>query len=99
MAEQNENEKIEINITNVHPRYVWKWKLKEEFCLICQQEFNVACNNCEHPIKCVPVKGKCMHTFHSHCLNEWLHTNEGCPVCRASFEAEKLYESPNEYQL
>ena len=34
----------EIKITKVYPRYAWKWDIREDCCLICQQEFNTACN-------------------------------------------------------
>ncbi|KAL4453747.1 hypothetical protein ABPG74_009643 [Tetrahymena malaccensis] len=28
----------------------------------------------------------CSHQFHSQCLEEWLESNENCPLCRQSFE-------------
>ncbi|EAR95618.2 anaphase-promoting complex subunit 11 RING-H2 finger protein (macronuclear) [Tetrahymena thermophila SB210] len=28
----------------------------------------------------------CSHYFHSQCLEEWLESNENCPLCRQSFE-------------
>ena len=39
----------EIKITKVYPRYAWKWDIREDCCLICQQEFNTACNKCIIP--------------------------------------------------
>ncbi|ORD95725.1 hypothetical protein HERIO_2732, partial [Hepatospora eriocheir] len=29
----------EIKLLKINLRYAWKWKLKEDFCLICQQDF------------------------------------------------------------
>ncbi|OQS54365.1 anapc11 [Ecytonucleospora hepatopenaei] len=86
-----------IKINKVFPRYTWKWKLDCECCLICQQEFNATCNECNHPITCVPVTGTCTHTFHKHCLTEWMEKNKNCPVCRKEFEILKTYKVPNKF--
>lgn len=82
----------EIRITKVYPRYIWKWNIKEDCCLICQLEFNTSCNKCSHPINCVPVTGECGHTFHLHCLEEWTEKNENCPICRKLFVIFKVYK-------
>jgi len=28
----------------------------------------------------------CVHSFHSHCIDKWLHINKMCPVCRAEIQ-------------
>lgn len=93
------DEENKIKIKKVYPRYVWRWKVKEDCCLICQQEFNAVCNECTHPIRCVPMTGACGHTFHKHCFEEWSQTNTNCPICRVVFKVSKMYEIPKYFDV
>lgn len=88
-----------IKINNVHLKYSWKWKVEEETCLICQQEFNNACHKCTHPIQCTPCIGICLHTFHLHCVEEWLQNNKNCPMCRCSWEYKKIMKFDSDTKM
>lgn len=46
----------------------------DDKCPICLMNYN------KEGIKLV----KCQHVFHNDCLNEWLHYNDNCPLCRTS---------------
>lgn len=87
------NDKITIN--NTYLKYSWRWKIKEDACLICQQEFNTACYKCRHPIDCVPCLGSCNHLFHYHCMSEWLEASQVCPVCRSPWVIKKIFNYRN----
>ena len=80
-----------IKVKNIYLKYTWKWKIEEEICLICQQEFSTCCSKCKHQILCVPCKGACNHFFHLHCINEWLVDTQRCPTCRSKWELAKVF--------
>lgn len=80
-----------IEIKKIYTKYGWRWKIEEETCLICQQEFHSVCQRCVHPIQCVPCIGTCSHIFHLHCVEEWLKNNNKCPMCRCPWEFKKVH--------
>ncbi|RZC84827.1 hypothetical protein C5167_047605 [Papaver somniferum] len=45
-------------------------------CVICLSEYQ--------PKEKVKILPSCSHCFHSACINDWLHLNSTCPVCRIS---------------
>lgn len=81
-----------IVINRLHLKYAWRWRVKDEICLICQQEFNIACQSCSHPTRCVPCSGYCNHSFHYHCIKEWLENSKNCPLCRAKWVYRKIFK-------
>lgn len=53
--------------------------LKEQIydgCVICLEEFNKN--------EKIRVLVSCQHSFHGHCINEWLLVHRSCPICRLS---------------
>lgn len=82
---------MQIKLLKAYQSISWKYSTPTELCGICQQGFNQMCVNCEHPIKCVPVVGKCTHYYHMHCLKRWLENNRVCPLCRAGWKYGKLF--------
>ncbi|KAK4273903.1 hypothetical protein QN277_017208 [Acacia crassicarpa] len=48
----------------------------EGTCPICLSEYRP-----KETLKTIPA---CLHSFHSHCIDAWLHLNASCPLCRTS---------------
>lgn len=70
----------------------WLWNVKERQCVICQQDFEMMCVNCKHPIDCKPCIGKCGHIYHLHCIEEWTTNNKVCPYCRKDWSLKETIE-------
>ncbi|EOB13234.1 Anaphase-promoting complex subunit 11 [Nosema bombycis CQ1] len=83
---------VEFKIKNVYLTYNWKWNVDEEICGICQQGFDQMCPKCVHPIECKPCVGECKHTFHVHCLDQWLLKRNICPMCRVNWVIFRKFE-------
>jgi hypothetical protein len=49
---------------------------ESDTCAVCLKSFRIATE------KRYVKKLKCGHTFHSCCINEWLHRVQNCPCCR-----------------
>ena len=44
-------------------------------CCICLDDLVIGDEN-------VVIIDSCSHSFHRHCINEWLNVNPICPICR-----------------
>ena len=88
--------KNEIRIKKFIVTTGWRWKIDEETCGICQQEFELMCMMCSHPLECGPCIGVCSHTYHHHCVKAWLKKHDQCPMCREEWKYEKIYEIKKE---
>lgn len=53
-------------------------------CIICQELFE----NDDQVISAI----SCGHTFHNHCLNQWLENGNTCPSCRVLVDKRKIIE-------
>nr|CAB3265633.1 RING finger protein 150 [Phallusia mammillata] len=51
-----------------------------EKCTICLSEFHES-----EDVRRLP----CFHLFHEICIDQWLHTNMQCPICRVSITSHK----------
>ena len=91
---QNELERLErvnrlhrLVMTNILPRYVIikNIKIKEytlnennndnETCPICLEDYNIG-DTLNELI--------CNHFYHKKCINNWIISNNNCPICRSS---------------
>ena len=82
---------VQINIKKVFSVSSWRWSC-DDICGICQQNLDQMCSKCEHPIECKPCEGVCAHTFHYHCVSQWLMNNKDCPMCRTVWCVSKTFE-------
>lgn len=48
-------------------------------CIIC---LNKITNDADCRILC------CVHIFHSKCIENWLHKNANCPICKQTYLSE-----------
>ncbi|KAK0395499.1 hypothetical protein QR680_001310 [Steinernema hermaphroditum] len=83
----------------------WKWirKSTDDSCGICLQVFEACCVDCKVPgEKCPLVEGSCTHSFHAHCIDRWIRSQQTeaqrdnvgvirkqCPLCRQDWVAKK----------
>jgi len=54
-------------------------------CTICLSEFEE-----DEDVRRLP----CMHLFHIECVDQWLHQNKRCPICRVDIEAAAKGDMP-----
>ncbi|KAI3509855.1 hypothetical protein L1887_25378 [Cichorium endivia] len=47
---------------------------KNNNCVICIEKFKEK--------ETIKVVVSCQHSFHAHCINDWLRVNRSCPICR-----------------
>eukprot|EP01068_Selenidium_serpulae_P007784 Selendium_serpulae@DN4803_c0_g1_i1.p1 len=77
---------MHIDIRTTRFVYYWRWNCQESVCGICTEKFDHACTRCTRPgLDCPPAAGTCGHTFHLHCVEEWLQRSRLCPLCRQEF--------------
>ena len=59
-------------------------------CAICRNGFSETCIECEadgkNKSRCPLNSGKCHHKYHDHCIQRWLKTRSGCPLCAENWE-------------
>ena len=48
----------------------------QTICSICLDEYSKSKQNIKYL--------KCLHCFHSECINKWTQTNKSCPLCRTT---------------
>ena len=69
------NNKLNIILKIIH-HLKFEMNETEEYddktCPICLSYINSIDN----------ITTKCNHSFHCHCINDWLQNNQTCPVCR-----------------
>ncbi|KAF8693305.1 hypothetical protein HU200_038693 [Digitaria exilis] len=54
--------------------------LTDDCCAICLRDFDSSPR-----LRAMP----CSHTFHEHCIFEWLRRNAACPLCRHQLPTEE----------
>ena len=77
---------------------MWVFKNLADICSICKNPLRETCLICQaNPEnnavdKCRKVLGQCNHSFHSHCIEEWIKKQNNCPLCYGEWIAMKFYD-------
>ena len=64
----------------------WNYDTVSDTCGICKNSIREACINCQanqekfDTNNCKKVVGKCNHSFHTHCIDEWIKKKNNCPL-------------------
>ncbi|KEY75253.1 hypothetical protein S7711_07607 [Stachybotrys chartarum IBT 7711] len=82
---------MKVTIKEWNTVATWRWdKPEDDVCGICQVQFDGTCPTCKYPgDDCSLLSGKCGHSFHMHCILEWIKQESAksqCPMCRQPFE-------------
>ncbi|RPA78893.1 anaphase promoting complex subunit 11 [Ascobolus immersus RN42] len=85
---------MKVHVQKYSAVATWKWDVAEdEVCGICRVQFDGTCPSCKYPGEdCPLLVGKCGHSFHMHCIFDWIGTESSkglCPMCRQKFEFEE----------
>lgn len=82
-----------VTIKSAHLVAAWSWDVKDDTCGICRHLFNACCPQCKIPgDDCAIVTGKCLHSFHMHCIEQWTSRSgesPQCPMCRQDWDYNK----------
>lgn len=70
----------------------WHWaNTKNEDCSICRGALDMPCVICNTHKKnnnvCGQTTGTCGHSYHVHCLEEWINKQQTCPLCQKEWVA------------
>ncbi len=75
-----------FELVSWHPTMYWQLDLKTDTCTICRNSLMEKCISCiadgkYNPISvCLVLNGKCGHSYHDHCITQWVKTQPTCPV-------------------
>ncbi|KAI9358888.1 anaphase-promoting complex subunit 11 [Zopfochytrium polystomum] len=68
---------------------------EDDVCGICRAAFDGCCPTCAVPgDACPPVIGECTHTFHQHCIDKWVATDQSrgtCPMDRSEWRVRARF--------
>ena len=96
---------MQVTLNSIHAVSFWTWSSDDDVCAICQNPLDGVAEGAEFPGDDSPVVwGDCQHVFHLRCLQQWLSTNNSCPICRRDWnfasdenkEEENAAEQPGE---
>lgn len=73
----------------------WSWDQKNEYCAICRSILMDACIDCANanapgPKRCPRAVGLCAHSFHFHCITQWIATRNSCPLDNKPWEMKEV---------
>ncbi|OMJ24207.1 Anaphase-promoting complex subunit 11 [Smittium culicis] len=74
---------MKIRINKLSATAFWNWDVKsKDICGICRLEYESSCPECLYPGTSCPIQsGSCGHTFHDHCINKWLTSENSTNIC------------------
>lgn len=70
-----------VQVESIDAVVTWVWDVAVDECAICKLHVMGPCADCQlKETSCAPTFGKCGHTFHRHCLSNWLQVSARCPL-------------------
>ncbi|KAI6246581.1 Anaphase-promoting complex subunit 11 [Erysiphe necator] len=80
---------MKVKIRKWNAVAIWRWDIDDDdVCGICQAHYDATCPTCKYPgDECQLLSGVCGHSFHLHCISEWIKQESSrgqCPMCRQS---------------
>ncbi|KAK8213775.1 anaphase-promoting complex subunit 11 RING-H2 finger-domain-containing protein [Phyllosticta capitalensis] len=86
---------MKVTIKQWNAVAAWRWDMpQDDMCGICRNPYDSTCAKCKFPGDgCPLLMGQCNHSFHMHCIEDWLKqeaSQEKCPMCR-----QRMYASLN----
>jgi hypothetical protein len=75
------------SLKQVRCGHEFKDESEEILCGVCQCDVYEAEEDEEGENKSIAVTLPCSHSFHWHCIREWLHDHSKCPICRVELNA------------
>lgn len=74
----------------------WAWDQKNETCAICRNFLMDGCIECasksSEEMRCPRATGICNHSFHLHCISQWIKTRNSCPLDNKTWEMKEVNE-------
>lgn len=80
-----EEKKSRCELLKWNATALWEWTVSNKECDICRNHIMnicVECGNSKNEAsnnQCNPVVGKCGCSFHFHCIQNWIKSNDKCP--------------------
>ena len=85
MVDSEKNSKV-CKLLKMTGVALWVYDSVSDTCGICKNPLIESCISCNAnqenlvDMKCQKVTGKCNHSFHSHCIENWLKKQNNCPM-------------------
>ncbi|GME96787.1 hypothetical protein B5S32_g1427 [[Candida] boidinii] len=71
----------------------WSWDRTNETCAICRNHLMEPCIDCagkDSRNKCPRATGVCNHSFHLHCISQWIKSRNVCPLDNSEWEVKTV---------
>jgi RING-box protein 1 len=86
MIKSDEQESQKYKVLKWNAIAQWNFDNISDTCGICKNKITESCINCQanqekfESNSCKKVVGKCNHSFHCHCIDEWIKKKNLCPL-------------------
>lgn len=100
-SDNSDEEKPRFVIKKYDAVLLWNYNVKDKhdyMCAICNSCFMDVCLSCASSLVrnkiCTVSTGKCKHSFHTHCIDDWRLRNNVCPMDNRNWELERIFAFP-----
>ncbi|ODV85466.1 hypothetical protein CANARDRAFT_28264 [[Candida] arabinofermentans NRRL YB-2248] len=80
----------------------WSWDRDNETCAICRNHLMEPCIECHssggndrngQKIECARAVGVCNHSFHLHCIDQWITKRNTCPLDSSDWTMKEVLKN------